>query len=290
MVKIEETSTYAVGMGAWSVLDEKTQDKLRESARAILKNFSELEPNLIDSKKDDTLIINIQSDIEGISGDVRDIVLSRKSSRWEIGISLKHNHFAVKHSRLSMNIDFCERWFGGKCSEKYFEKIQPIFEMLEKEKAKETKWSEIEHKAEVVYMPVLEAFIDEIKSSYKTDKEMPKKMVEYLLGKYDFYKVISVDAKRLTKIQPFNIRGTLNKASSKNKPKVIVPQTHLPTRLVNIEMKPGSTNTVEMFLDNGWQFSFRIHSASTKVETSLKFDIQLIGMPTSIMTINCMWK
>lgn len=289
-VKIEKTSTYTVGMEAWGVLDESTQKKLKESAKSILQNFSELEPNLIDSKKEDTLIINIQSDIEGISGDVRDLVLSRKSSGWEIGISLKHNHFAVKHSRLSRNLDFCERWFGGKCSKKYFDKIQPIFEMLEKEKAKETKWRDIKNKAEVVYVPVLDAFIDEIKASYDKDKEMPRKMVEYLLGKYDFYKVISVDARRLTKIQPFNFRGDLNKPSAKYKPKILVPQSQLPTRLVNIEMKPGSTNTVEMFLDNGWQFSFRIHSAATLVETSLKFDIQLIGMPTSIMTINCMWK
>ena len=152
------------------------------------------------------------------------------------------------------------------------------------------KWRDIKNKAEDVYVPVLNAFIDEIKTSYEKYKEMPKKMVEYLLGKYDFYKVISVDARRLTKIQPFNFRGDLNKPSAKYKPKILVPQSQLPTRLVNVEMKPGSTNTVEMFLDNGWQFSFRIHSAATLVETSLKFDIQLIGMPTSIMTINCMWK
>ncbi len=277
-------------MEAWSILDENTQNILKESAQAILQNFSELEPKLIDAKENDTLIINIQSDIEGVSGDVRDIVISRRSLNWEIGISLKHNHFAVKHSRISKNLDFCERWFGGKCSENYFSKIKPIFELLEKEKIKEKKWSEIKNKAEVVYVPVLNAFIDEIKTSYKKDKDMPKKMVEYLLGKYDFYKVISIDSKRLTKIQPFNIRGDLNKPSIKYKPKIIVPQSHLPTRLVSVEMKPGSTNTVEMFLDNGWQFSFRIHSATTLVETSLKFDVQLIGMPTSIMTINCMWK
>lgn len=39
-----------------------------------------------------------------------------------------------------------------------------------------------------------------------------------------------------------------------------------------------------------WQFSFRIHNASTKVETSLKFDIQIIGMPTTIVSIDCRWK
>ncbi|MEE0273575.1 MAG: HaeIII family restriction endonuclease [Coprococcus eutactus] len=52
----------------------------------------------------------------------------------------------------------------------------------------------------------------------------------------------------------------------------------------------GSTNAVEMFLDNGWQLSFRIHNASTKVEPSLKFDVQFIGMPTSLLNIECKWK
>ena len=36
--------------------------------------------------------------------------------------------------------------------------------------------------------------------------------------------------------------------------------------------------------------SFRIHNASTKVEPSLKFDIQFIKMPTSILNIECQWQ
>ena len=42
-------------------------------------------------------------------------------------------------------------------------------------------------------------------------------------------------------------------------------------------------------MDEGWQFSFRIHNASTYVENSLKFDIQIVGMPASIISIDCMW-
>ena len=44
-----------------------------------------------------------------------------------------------------------------------------------------------------------------------------------------------------------------------------------------------------MYLNNGWQLSFRIHNASTKVEPSLKFDVQFIGMPVSILNIECKW-
>jgi len=44
-----------------------------------------------------------------------------------------------------------------------------------------------------------------------------------------------------------------------------------------------------MYLNNGWQLSFRIHNASTIVEPSLKFDVQLIGMPVTILSIECQW-
>lgn len=63
----------------------------------------------------------------------------------------------------------------------------------------------------------------------------------------------------------------------------------MPTRIVSINFTPNRNNKVELYLDNGWQFSFRIHNASTMVETSLKFDIQIIGMPANILIIDCPW-
>ena len=54
-------------------------------------------------------------------------------------------------------------------------------------------------------------------------------------------------------------------------------------------MKPGSDTTAELYLDEGWQFSFRIHNAKDYVEPSLKFDIQILGMPTTLMTIEQKW-
>ena len=115
-------------------------------------------------------------------------------------------------------------------------------------------------------------------------------MVEYLLGEFDFYKIISIDSRKITQIQTYNLHGTLNQASRTIKPKIEVPVACLPTRIVSLDFKPDSTNTVELYMDGGWQFSFRIHNASTLVEPSLKFDIQIIGMPTAIISINCSWK
>ena len=198
---------------------------------------------------------------------------------------------ADKHSRLSKGLDFGEKWYGIKCSDKYWKDIKPIFDYLEDEKAKGSKWRDLPSKEDDVYLPLLNAFKNEIdRQNNVYGKDIPKLMVEYLLGEFDFYKVIGIDSKQMTQVQSYNLRGTLNKEGNVRKRSVKLPIASLPTRIVSLEFRPGSKNTLELYLDRGWQFSFRIHNASTKVETSLKFDIQIIGMPTTIISIDCKWK
>jgi len=86
------------------------------------------------------------------------------------------------------------------------------------------------------------------------------------------------------------LRGTLAKPSETKRSKYVIPVSPLPTRIVCAEFKPGSSTTVEIYMDEGWQFGFRIHNASTKVETSLKFDVQIIGMPSNIICIDFNWE
>ena len=50
--------------------------------------------------------LRLQVDGEDENGDVRDLVITRNNVCWEIGLSLKHNHFAVKHSRLAKKTRF----------------------------------------------------------------------------------------------------------------------------------------------------------------------------------------
>lgn len=287
-VEIVLNSSFDAALTAWKSIDKALQTNLITSAESIVKTIFELEPMIVE-KDDDKVELLIQPDVMGEVGDVRDIVAIRKERKWEIGFSVKHNHFAVKHSRLAKTLDFGERWYDKKCSEQYWNDVKPIFDYLSKEKDKGTTWRDLPDKDIDVYVPLLNAFVEEIKRTYKEYPKLPKRMVEYLLGAFDFYKIISIDSDKLTQIQTFNMRGTLNKNSKKEEAKVKIPVVNLPTRLVDIQLKPGSTNKVELYLDNGWQFSFRIHNASTIVEPSLKFDIQIEGMPTSIIAINCYW-
>ena len=286
--EIVKNSAFQAAEHAWSLMSDGFKPILSSSANAVVLTIFDMEPMIIENG-DDLLTLKIQTDNEGKDGDVRDIVISRKDVQWEIGLSLKHNHFAVKHSRLAKGLDFGNKWFGVPCSEKYWNDIKPIFDYLAELKAVNKKWNELPSKDRTVYVPLLQAFMDELNRSDAIDSSVPKKMVEYLLGEFDFYKVISIDSKRITRIQSYNMHGQLNQSSRTIKPQIQIPVTSLPTRIVNLEFKPNSTNTVELYMDGGWQFSFRIHNASTKVETSLKFDIQIVGMPTTIVVINCSW-
>lgn len=286
---IQENSALKANLNAWNSITPILQNVLKESAKATTNTIFDMEPMLLE-KGEDLVVLTCQTDKEGKEGDVRDIVITRKDVKWEIGLSIKHNHFAVKHSRLGKSLDFGAKWFNVPCSQKYWNEIKPIFDYLSEQKTLDKKWSDLPSKDKQVYVPILQAFIREIIKSNSVDSNVPRKMVEYLLGEFDFYKVISIDSKRITQIQTYNLHGKLNQATCSNKPKIKIPIASLPKRIVNFDFKPNSTNTVELYMDGGWQFNFRIHNASTKVETSLKFDIQIVGMPATIISINCSWK
>jgi len=286
---IVNNSSFEAAHNAWDNMSKSMQSLLTISAHSFVPAIFDLEPLILEDDGDSVELL-IQKDREGEDGDVRDILIARSGIKWEIGLSMKHNHFAVKHSRLSHKIDFGDKWYGVPCSKSYWQAVLPIFDYLKKQKCQGKAWFEMTDKSERVYVPLLKAFMQELCDTYANHKELPQKMVEYLLGQFDFYKVVSIDNQRLTQINAFNMHGTLNKNGKREKAKSSIPHVLLPSRIVSIDFKPGSDNTIELYMDGGWQFSFRIHNASTMVESSLKFDIQIIGMPTTIVTINCLWR
>jgi hypothetical protein len=287
-VKVDKNTCYAAALNAWNTLTSDEQEMYKNSAKAGALKIFELEPRIIEDGGD-ALELLLQPDNRGEEGDVRDILIIRRDITWEVGLSLKHNHFAVKHSRLSSHLDFGNLWYSIPCSKAYWANVKPVFDFLKAKHKEKIKFSELVDKESTVYIPILKAFIDEVNRQYNDNKELPQKMVEYLLGKYDFYKMISIDRLRLTTIQGFNLHGTLNLPGEKKVSEITIPLVALPTRIVRLDFVPGSSNTVELYMDGGWQFTFRIHNAATLVEPSLKFDVQIVGMPTAIITLNCMW-
>lgn len=288
---IDDTPQMDTARNCYQNAGDKQGD-LSDGAAAAVRVIDRLEPRLQYPDKDVPLILSVQADAAGIAGDVRDVLCIRKGHKWEIGLSCKHNHHAVKHSRLSDRIDFGYEWFGYHCSQQYFSRVVPKFTELRnmrddsKKAGQPALWADLPDKMGGYYEPILQAFIDELIRLSQAYADVPEKLICYLIGRYDFYKVITDDTHRTTRIEAINIAGTLNDSSEGHKPITTVSILKKPTKFYHVGFKEEdgivSQNTIHVVCDNGWEISMRLHNASSRIEPSLKFDVKLISFPSSL--------
>jgi hypothetical protein len=286
-VTVIENEPFKTALKCFLTFDEKEQSYYKLVASFAVNFLLDIEPRLANGiNENDILQLEIVADKAGQTGDVRDVLAIRSLQKWEIGISAKNNHRAVKHSRLSNDINFGQKWLGFPCSVDYFEEIKPVFSNLAKLRtaSKATqKWDTLGNYHTSVYVPVLDAFKKEL---LRLDKENPgivaERLVEYLIGNQDFYKVIK--GKNKVEIQAYNLHGTLNLPFESIKPKAKIQRLKLPNRLIEVVYQDNSQTTLLVTLNEGWQISFRIHNASSRIEPSLKFDINLVSAPHSLFS------
>lgn len=286
-VSIVENDPFKTALKCFLSFSDKEKSHYSLVASFGVNFLIDIEPRLANGiSNKDILQLEIVSDKEGQSGDVRDVLAIRSLQKWEIGISAKNNHRAVKHSRLSNDIDFGKKWLGCPCSLEYFRAIKPVFDnlaMLRTRSKATQKWDTLGDYHTTVYVPVLDAFKKEL---LRLDAENPgvvaEKLIAYLIGIQDFYKVIKGSNK--VEIQAYNLHGTLNLPFENIKPKAKVPKLKLPSRLIEVVYQEKSKTTLLVTLNEGWQISFRIHNASSRIEPSLKFDINLVSSPHSLFT------
>ncbi|MCQ2902985.1 HaeIII family restriction endonuclease [Helicobacter pylori] len=281
-VIVDKQNGFNACYRAYESLEKSLQERYLESAKQGVLLLLDCEPLLSEviGSSQNEITLSLQKDKLGEIGDIRDILIY--FDRFCIGLSIKHNHDAVKHSRLSKDLDFGEKWLGVRVSQNYKDTIKPLFERLENAKKEGMLWRDFPNKEQEIYAPLLQAFKKEVLRIDENKKnKVSQKMVEYLLGKYDFYKAILLEREQKTKLEAYHFNNTLNR-SVKNKPKKIIPLSKLPTRMIYFDFKPKSFNTLELVLDEGWSFSLRIHNASSRVEPSLKFDIKLLSIPVSV--------
>ena len=269
-------------------LDKSPEERCRfdRAAQQTIATIIKLEPGLVfTTHGNDILQIKINPDAKGETGDVRDIVFKRTMPLWEVGFSAKNNNDAVKHSRIAKSLDFGQSWVGVPCSDSYWEEIQPIFNDLERRKRRRETWESMgEDKHYNYYVPILSAFRKELLRIYDDNDNIPRVLIQYLLGRYPFYKIIKDDKNNIVIVKAFNIDSGLHQPRNGHKSHYSTPSINYPTRIVEFEFKNGTTDTLQMILDGGWEISFRIHNASKLVEPSLKFDIRLLGNPPILFT------
>ena len=286
-VSVVENEPFKTAKNCFLSFDESEQGHYTLIASFAVNFLLDIEPRLSNGlNSNDILQLEIVSDKAGQNGDVRDVLAIRALQKWEIGISAKNNHRAVKHSRLSNDIDFGLKWLNVPCSSDYFSEIKPIFDNLAtlRTASKSTqKWETLGDYHTSIYIPVLDAFKKEL---LRLDSEnfgiIAERLIEYLIGRQDFYKVIKGKSK--VEIQAYNLHGTLNLPFEKIKPKAKIPKLKLPNRLIEVVYQENSKTTLLVTLNEGWQISFRIHNASSRIEPSLKFDINLVSAPHSLFS------
>ena len=260
---------------SYKKMNDKKKDSLIKAADIALAHILEKENVLITSSTNKKIEFN--TDKAGKHGDVRDLLLYVSGK--VLGISCKYNHQALKHSRLSGKCNFIKVWgidVNG-CSTDYWNKVKPLFAKLTKLRKNSNRtmlWADVEDKANEYYWPVLDAWADEIKNlcDQGTEKqaEVCKSIISYLVGKHDFYKVIYEGQKKSVLIQGFNFNNTL-----------ATRKTKYPDSINAINSKNGSKYSKTLVFNHGYSINFRIHSASSKIESSLKFDVNVIGLPVN---------
>lgn len=289
-VKLLKDDKFLVAQKYYEGFSPREQLLYDLSAKASIPTIIKLEPGLISQQDEtDVLTIRLAGDSMGEDGDVRDIIFSRSLSGWEMGFSAKNNNDAVKHSRLSMNIDFGKKWLGYNVSTSYWEKIKPIFEKLEKYRSQGWRWEDLGiAKFKDVYVPILKAFMCELLKLDNKYQDVPQKLIQYLIGEKPFYKIIKDDNSHVIVVKAFNIGGELNQQVNGCAPQYKTKHIEMPSRIVEIDFmtnnKVKNENTLDLIMDGGWEISFRIHNASTLVEPSLKFDVRLLGNPPVLFT------
>ncbi|WP_375658048.1 MULTISPECIES: HaeIII family restriction endonuclease [unclassified Bartonella] len=58
----------------------------------------------------------------------------------------------------------------------------------------------------------------------------------------------------------------------------------MPRKVLSVALKPESKNKLIIIFEDGWSISFRIYNASSKVEVSLKFAIQFVGLSSQVVS------
>ncbi len=130
---------------------------------------------------------------------------------------------------------------------------------------------DIPNKDGMFYLPILTAFEDEFKRLCQSPgPRFIKRVFQYLVGRHDFYKIVR--QRDHVSVQSYNIKGSLQWGR----------RWRIPRGVDLIHSKEDSTDTLVVNFTGGWQMSFRLHNASSRVEPSLKFDIQFDALPVSV--------
>jgi hypothetical protein len=201
----------------------------------------------------ESLIVDRLSDKHGREGDVTDIRIL--GSLLQINLSVKHNHKALKHQRPASTAQHCG--FPKKTPEdrKFREEYKAIVGSFQVIAQNSLNFRDLEEGVVFthLYRPICDLVAQSINQLCQSSTNA-NHLLNFLLGRTDFYKII-LDAKlNELHIQFFNKPSNISS---------VFAESH--------------ENYVKLTFDRLWKISMRLHTASSRIalSPSLKFDTQL---------------
>ncbi|HDX9659960.1 TPA: HaeIII family restriction endonuclease [Bacillus toyonensis] len=265
------------GQTSFNSLSIQEQNKMNQAAHALVQQLLILEPWIEDHRLEVEYVVTVSG-----TPDVVDVYLHVCNRK--VGISLKSNHDAARHSRVSPRIDVAQAWLGLDTNQEYMQSIQRIFTdfLAYCENNNITLYRELtaNQKDELLYSPVTCAFETLLQESLVNNQQsLPalSNMISYLIGNNDFYKASANFNRGQLTLMAFDLRNTLS-------PNQVLT---LPTQCLNIS-RPTRNNNMHNYINiecnNSWEIEMRIHNASSRIENSLKWDVKLKSIPQNIWT------
>ena len=204
---------------------------------------------------------------KGRGGDPTDIRIVTTTG--DVNVSAKKGNADIKHPRLSGSNDWGALWGGGcACTDRYWKDVRAAFEHLDDHAGQ--KWSDLGNLKTCVYLGVICAFEDEFRRlAEEHGARFVRAFWSFLVGVEDYWRVSWYGDK--VEILATNPGGGLPGQPWDR-----------PAALDSIVRTGANTLRIQLGL---WAFKLRLHSASTKVETSLKFAVQIAGLPDKAKTI-----
>lgn len=271
------------GEEQYKTLSEPEQKQFENSSKKISKWLAENKFKNIGSLNfekpvemlafltDKEVIIDRIPDSEGIEGDVTDIRIKflLKDGTATLNISLKHEHTALKHPRLTRVPEWIGMSKDGEEAIQYEKDYDAIWtNFFEKGKKlvpdakrfKELKSVQKTFIEDNLYNP-LYSLVRTFLEKNTNSPEKVQKMFDFIVGKFDFIKFIDIGG--AIEMLDFSL---LTKPKS-----------------VKVNYKDGDYLYIEF--DNGLITSGRLHTATEWLAKSIKFDMQPVNLDSLITAI-----
>lgn len=198
-------------------------------------------------------------------GDVTDIRISTASST--INLSVKHNHKALKHQRPSATAQHCRFSRRSQEDENFRANYRAITKNFSHYAIGFSKFSDLDQQIILnnLYIPVCN-LVAEFINQHCTQQVNASHLFTFLVGKFDFYKLIFNEKNSSLTIEEFT-------------------KLSLPTSVT----AQKNQNYVYLNFSNSWKISMRLHTASSEIKNNpdLKFDTQPVEIivPKEIINV-----